>query len=104
MDRVLISKSVVEAKELIDRIDVLFIQILDEDHGVELYISILINYNDDFDSQPWTDKSKARSILNSAINEVMANPSKDRAINYCQQLLRLLPNKKDPGRDDNLGN
>ena len=104
LERVLINKSVLEAEELRDRIDALFVQILDDDHGVELYISILINYNDDFDSQPWTDKSKARSILNSAMNEVMANPSKDRAINYCQQLWRLLPNQKEPGRDDILGN
>ena len=104
LERVLINKSVLEAEELRDRIDALFVQILDDDHGVELYISILINYNDDFDSQPWTDKTKARSILNSAMNEVMANPSKDRAINYCQQLWRLLPNQKEPGRDDILGN
>ena len=104
LERVLINKSVIEAAELRDRIDALFVQILDDDHGVELYISILINYNDDFDSQPWTDKSKARSVLNSAMNEVMVNPSKDRAINYCQQLWRLLPNQKEPGRDDILGN
>ena len=103
LDTVLSNKNVMEAEELKDRMSSLFLQILDDDHGVELYISILINYNDDFDSQPWTDKSKARSILNSAMNEVMANPSKDRAINYCQQLWRLLPNQKEPGRDDILG-
>jgi molecular chaperone DnaK len=104
LDIVLANKNVMEAEELKDRMSSLFVQILDDDHGVELYISILINYNDDFDSQPWTDKSKARSILNSAMNEVMANPSKDRAINYCQQLWRLLPNQKEHGRDDILGN
>ena len=103
LDTVLANKNVMEAEELKDRMSSLFLQILDDDHGVELYISILINYNDDFDSQPWTDKSKARSILNSAMNEVMANPSKDRAINYCQQLWKLLPNQKEPARDDILG-
>ena len=104
LDRVLNNKSVFEAEELRDRIDSLFLQILDDDHGVELYISIIINYNDDFDSQPWTDRTKARSIINSAMNEIMANPSKDRAINYCQQLWRLLPNQKENSRDDILGN
>ena len=103
LDIILANKNVMEVEELKDRMSSLFLQILDDDHGVELYISILINYNDDFDSQPWTDKSKARNILNSAMNEVMANPSKDRAINYCQQLWRLLPNQKEPGRDDILG-
>jgi len=104
LDIVLVNKKVNEAEELKDRMSNLYVQILDEDHGAELYISILINYNDDFDSQPWTDKSKARNILNSAMNEVMANPSKDRAINYCQQLWRLLPSQKEHGRDDILGN
>jgi molecular chaperone DnaK len=104
LDRVLNSQNVFEAKELSDRIDSLYFQILDDDHGVELYISIIINYNDDFESQPWTDRNKARSIINSAMNELMANPSKDRAINYCQQLWRLLPNQNEHRRDDILGN
>ncbi len=63
----------------------------------------MINYNDDFDTQPWIDKSKARNVLNSAMNEVMSNPSKERAISYCQQLWKLLPNQNGPTRDDILG-
>lgn len=103
LDVVLVNKSVSDAEDLKGRISSLYLQILDEDHGVELYISILINYNDDFDTQPWIDKSKARNVLNSAMNEVMSNPSKERAISYCQQLWKLLPNQNGPTRDDILG-
>ena len=104
MDAVLVSQNVLEAKDLKDEMGALFIQILDNEHGVELFISILMNFNDDFDSQPWTNRSQARTILNSAMKEVMANPNRERALNYCQQLWRLLPNPKEAGsRDDILG-
>lgn len=104
MDAVLVSQNVLEAKDLKDEMGALFIQILDNEHGVELFISILMNFNDDFDSQPWTNRSQARTILNSAMKEVMANPNRERALNYCQQLWRLLPDPKTAGsRDDILG-
>ena len=61
-------------------------------------------FNDDFESQPWSDRSQARTILNSAMKEVMANPNRERALSYCQQLWRLLPDPKAAGkRDDILG-
>ena len=104
MDSVLISQDVTEAKELKDEMGALFIQILDNEHGVELFISILMSFNDDFESQPWSDRSQARTVLNSAMKEVMANPNRERALSYCQQLWRLLPDPKAAGnRDDILG-
>jgi molecular chaperone DnaK len=104
MDRVLINQDAVEAKELRSDMGALYVQILDNEHGVELFISILMNLNDDFDSQPWSDHSQARTILNTAMKEVMANPNRERALSYCQQLWRLLPNPKEAGsRDDILG-
>ena len=104
MDAVLVSQNVLEAKDLKDEMGDLFVQILDNEHGVELFISILMNFNDDFDSQPWTNRSQARTILNSAMKEVMANPNRERALNSCQQLWRLLPDPKPAGsRDDILG-
>jgi len=104
MDKVLINQDAVEAKELRSDMGALYVQILDNEHGVELFISILMNLNDDFDSQPWSDRSQARTILNTAMKEVMANPNRERALSYCQQLWRLLPNPKEAGsRDDILG-
>lgn len=104
MDIVLTNQDAVEAKELKSDMGALYVQILDNEHGVELFISILMNLNDDFDSQPWSDRSQARTILNTAMKEVMANPNRERALSYCQKLWRLLPNPKEAGsRDDILG-
>lgn len=104
MNAVLVSQNVMEAEDLKDEMGALFVQILDNEHGVELFISILMNFNDDFDSQPWTNPSQARTILNSAMKEVMSNPNRQRALSYCQQLWRLLPDPKTAGsRDDILG-
>jgi gamma-glutamyltranspeptidase len=104
MDTVLTSQDVMEAKELKEQMGTLYIQIIDNEHGVELFISILMNMNDDFDSQPWSDRSQARTILNNAMKEVMANPNRERALSYCQQLWRLLPDPKSACvRDDILG-
>ena len=94
LEPVLASKNVTDAKDLKDKMGSLYIQILDQEHGVELFISILMNYNDDFDSHPWTDRSQARSVLNNAMKDVMNNPSRERALNYCQKLWKLLPNAK----------
>ena len=104
MNQVISSQDVMQAKGLKDEMGSLYIQILDNEHGVELFISILMNLNDDFDSQPWSDPSQARLILNNAMQEVMANPNRERALSYCQQLWRLLPDPKAAGsRDDILG-
>ena len=54
-----------------------------------LYIGVLVNFNDDFDSHPWNDRSKARSVLDAGMKEAMSNPSKDRIVGYCQQLWQL---------------
>jgi hypothetical protein len=102
MDAVLVSQNVLEAKDLKDEMGALFIQILDNEHGVELFISILMNFNDDFDSQPWTNRSQARTILNSAMKEVMANPNRERVFNYFQQLSRLVPDVKPFCIGDNI--
>lgn len=102
MNAVLKNKDVYEAKELREEMGSFYVQILDNEHGVELFISILINMNDDFDSQPWSDRSKARSILNAALKEVMDNPNRQRALSYCQQLWRLLPNPKEAGQRDDI--
>jgi hypothetical protein len=102
MNAVLKNKDVYEAKELREEMGSFYVQILANEHGVELFISILINMNDDFDSQPWSDRSKARSILNAALKEVMDNPNRERALSYCQQLWRLLPNPKEAGQRDDI--
>ena len=103
MDKVIAKKDVQSAKQLEGEISSLMLTILDDEHGVELYISMLHNFNDDFNSQAWTNRSKARSILDNAMREAVSNPDKNSIRNYVGQLYGLLPSRDKEGRDDILG-
>jgi molecular chaperone DnaK len=102
LEKVISKKDVKAAQQLKTEISQIMFVILDEEHGIELYISILYNFNEDFDSQAWTDKSKARSILSSAMSEAVSNPDKQRIKNYVAQLYGLLPRPGKKGADDIL--
>ena len=102
LDKVLLSKDVSKAKELEKEIGSLLFAMVEDEHGIELWIAILYDYNNDFDSHSWTDRSKARSILDSAMSEAASNPNVDRIKNQVHQLFQLLP-KAEKGRDDILG-
>ena len=92
------------AEELTTELTSLMFSLFESEHGVALYIGLLQNFNDDFDSQPWSDKSKARTILDKGLSEAASNPSKERILSYCRELWQLLPNPKGSSRDDILGN
>ncbi|MDC0204761.1 Hsp70 family protein [Flavobacteriales bacterium] len=102
MEKVLLNKNVLKAKELEDEINALMFRVIEEEHGIELWIAILHNFNDDFDSQAWSDRSKARTIIDSGIKETALDPNKSRIRNYVGQLYALLPQAK-KGPDDILG-
>tara|TARA_Y100000766_G_C18909704_1_gene607742 strand:+ start:1448 stop:3970 length:2523 start_codon:yes stop_codon:yes gene_type:complete len=96
VEPVLASEDIGQINDLAEEIASLWVTIVDEKHGADLYISMLMNFNDDFESQPWSDKSKARSIINNALSNVK-NLNKDTAIGYLRQLYKLLPNPNQSG-------
>lgn len=105
METVINNKDFKMAEELKSELASLLVELYDSQHGVALYIGLLQNFNDDFDSQPWSDKMKARSILEKGLAEAATNPTKERILSYCRELWQLLPNPKEgSGRDDILGN
>ena len=104
METVIKNKDSKMAQELTDELVSLMVGLFESEHGVALYIGLLQNFNDDFDSQPWSDKSKARTILDKGLAEAASNPSKERILSYCRELWQLLPNPKGSSRDDILGN
>ena len=55
--------------------------------------------NKSFDSQVWSDKAKARSLLSSAMSEAVSNPNKDRIRNFVIQLWDLQPDRENGGDD-----
>lgn len=102
LEKVLSLRDVAKAKELEKEISSLLFVMVEDEHGIELWIAILYDYHNDFDSHSWIDKSKARSILDSAMKEAASNPNVDRIKNQVHQLFQLLP-KAEKGRDDILG-
>ena len=104
MEEVIDKRDSKMAEELTSELTQLNIALLEKEHGVALYISLLQNFNADFDSQPWSDKSKARIILDKGLSEAASNPSKERILSYCRELWKLLPSQNESSRDDILGN
>lgn len=104
METVIKNKDIKMAEELASELTILLLNIYESEHGVGLYIGLLQNFNDDFNSQPWSDKSKARTILDKGLAEAASNPSKERILSYCRELWELLPNPKGSSREDILGN
>ena len=96
IDPVIASKDIGQINDLTQQIYNLSLTIADEKHGVDLYVSMLMHYNESFDSQPWSDSTKARSILNNALSNIK-NLTKDTAIQYVRQLYALLPNPNQTG-------
>ena len=98
------NKNLKASNELKDQMNDYYIDLLDAVHGVKYYIGILAYYSQNFGSQPWKDRNKARSIIDTGLKVAMVNPTKDQIKNYCQQLWQLLPRPDKPeGRKDILG-
>ena len=101
MEKVIAKKNVKEAKELDDDIRGMNFAAVEDKHGIALWIGIIQHMNKSFDELVWSDKSKARSLLSSAMSEAASNPNKDRIRNFVIQLWELQPNRESGG-DDNI--
>lgn len=95
-------KSVIERKdvnaaaELKDRIGGLIFKLIDDKHGVDLWISFIYDYDKNFDSHPWKDKAQARMLVNQGKSEATNNPTKDRMQQIVYSLFNLLPRENQP--------
>jgi len=96
IDPVIASNDIGQINDLTKQFYNLLYTIKDEKHGVDLYIGMLMNINESFESQPWSDSTKARSILNNALSNTK-NLTKDTAKQYVIQLYALLPNPNQTG-------
>ena len=102
MDKVIERKDIKLAKELKLVMQYYFQELLEAEYGADLFISLLQQYNSSFNNHPWSDRSKARAILDTALKTAALNPTTESMKNYVHQLWRLLPTK-DGGRKDILG-
>ena len=97
-------KDVKAAEELKDRIGSLIFKLIDNKHGVDLWISFIYDWDKNFDSHPWKDRSQARMLVNQGKSEATNNPTKDRMQQIVNSLFNLLPRDNQPkGGNGHLG-
>ena len=91
VNSILEKKDVKAGKELSIVIVAMLFKLIDEQHGVHLYIGIIQNMNSTFDTLDWSDSSKARMLIDQGLREASSNPSKVRMVSIVQALYQLLP-------------
>lgn len=80
------------AKQLISEIYTFSFALVQQDIG--LWMSIIKDYDQTFDSIEWTDKREARKILADAKTMMATNPSKSKAEEAVRALWELMPKEK----------
>jgi len=94
--QVIHERNVKVAKELIEVMRGLGFTIVDQALGAQMEIMFLKQYNDEFDIHEWSDRSKARMLINQGLSIAAQNPSKERLRPILIELFRLLPNVEKP--------
>lgn len=84
-------KDIKSANQLIEEIDALGFALSDATLGVSLYIGILREYDRDFDIHDWSDRNKARLLVNQGLVMAANRPTKDGILSLLRELIRLLP-------------
>jgi len=84
------------AKGLTQQINNFNFLIIDQGAGVALEISMIKNFDDEFDICEWKNRNQARQLINDAKGIISANrPTKDNLRPIVHQLYQLLPNVKE---------
>lgn len=97
-------KNVGVARELTGEIRDLRFVIVDEGLGANLEIGLLNDFNRDFDLHDWSDKNKARMLINQGLQIAQTEPSKQRLRPILIEVYKLLPSwdEKLPFSDDTV--
>jgi molecular chaperone DnaK len=87
------------AKKLISEMDSIGFALSDAALGVQLYIKILREYDEEFDRHPWTDRNKARILINQGLSMAANNPSKQSVRALLRELFVFLPDGDEKMRE-----
>jgi molecular chaperone DnaK len=98
LEQVLSDEDIKLGNALLDEINQLFIQLT----MIYQLINFVRHYNDEFDLFHWTNKERARVILNQALECVNNNPRVDELHPLVVSLLDLLPRDEKPSGDDSI--
>ena len=94
--QVIKEKNVKVAKELIDQMRGLDFMLVDAAMGAQMEIQILKEFNDEFDLQEWSDRNKAKMLIQQGLSIAATTPSKQRLRPIVIELYKLLPKSDKP--------
>lgn len=94
--QVIKEKNVKVAKELIDQMRGLDFALVDTALGAQMEIQMLKEFNDEFDLHEWSDRNKARMLINQGLSIAASTPSKQKLRPIVIELYKLLPKSDKP--------
>lgn len=93
------------AKELVDQLNAMNWAIIDKGAGIALDISIIKGFDDDFEMNQWSNRSKARQLINDAKESIFSNKATRESLRQIlDELFKLLPPPEKPiiDKDDKV--
>ena len=84
------------AKQLIEEMERTGFALSDALLGVQMYIGILHNYDEDFEIHDWSDRNRARLLINQGLGMAASNPTRDGMRGLLRELISLLPTTDQP--------
>ena len=96
-------KNVKLAQELIDNMRSLDFALIDQGLGAKFEISLIYNFNEDFDLLDWTNPNRARQLINQGMQIANDNPTKQKLRPIVIELYKLLPEHQKPMSDNDDG-
>jgi molecular chaperone DnaK len=93
------------AKELMDQLNAMNWAIIDKGAGIALDISIIKGFDDDFEMNQWSNRSKARQLINEAKESIFSNKATRESLRQIlDELFKLLPPPEKPiiDKDDKV--
>jgi molecular chaperone DnaK len=94
--QVIKEKNVKLAIELIDNLRSLDWAVMEQIHGVKIEISLIYNFHEDFDMLDWSNRNKARQLINQGMQIANDNPTKQKLRPIVIELYKLLPDSQKP--------
>jgi molecular chaperone DnaK len=91
MPKVIKDKNIKVAQDLIDSMRQLDYVITDEGLGAQMEVGIMNHFNEGFDILQWSDRGKARNILDRGLQMAADNPVKEQLRPIISELYKLLP-------------
>lgn len=90
-------KNIKLANELIEQLNILNFTVVDKGAGIALDISIIKGFDEDFEINQWSNKSRARQLINQAKEIIFSNTAtKENIRPIIDELFKLLPPPEKP--------